>query len=282
MHISFYGVMGGHTVFGAPHQVIGGNTPCVHVAIPDKSLNLIFDAGSGIINLGQALVQFVKNESARKTPLHLFFSHTHLDHLQGFPFFSPLTDPEQEIHLYGPRHLEETLKHHLFSKTLFPVPLEDMPAPLHFHMIEPQKEIKIQGSVTIKAIALNHPGGCFGYKVTHHNKSMCYLTDHEQQDLAEETRKNLIDFCQDTDLLITDSMFQHQDLPQHKGWGHSSVTESIALAKRSGAKQLALFHHNTHYNDATLLAMEKEAQTHFKNTVLAREISLNAVHKISL
>ncbi len=259
MKVDFWGVRGSHTCWGEKHNAIGGNTSCISVSIQDEEIPLIFDAGSGLIDLGEVL----KNSTGH---YHIFITHPHLDHLLGLPFFKPLWNYKNNITLHGPQNLEYIVSKMILAPPLFSVPFNKIPADIGF---ETMGESPFQMSdFLIETINLNHPGGSIGYKLTSQGKSICYITDHETNN---HDQKTLMDFIHKTDLLIFDCMYDPQDLKNHEGWGHSSWKEGCDLANATSIKNLALYHLSPNYTDKDLLEMEKKSKKEFNGAFLARE-----------
>src|SRR6185436_19430077 len=175
MRVTFWGTRGSIATPGAGTTTYGGNTSCIEVRCGSDIL--IFDAGTGIRPLGLALA---KEFAGRPLTLHLFISHTHWDHIQGFPFFTPAYLPTTTINIYGSggqgRPLERVLRGQM-DADYFPVALGDMSSTLNVHEFK-GKPFQV-GDVTISAAYLNHPGMTLGYRVSHQGKSVVYATDNE-------------------------------------------------------------------------------------------------------
>ena len=268
MQVNFWGVRGSYPCWGEGKDRIGGQTACVSVSMPDREAPLIFDMGTGIIDLGRDLLaQGIKDIS-------IVVSHFHLDHVMGLPFFKPLWDRETTLTFYavdpnGSMSLENLLKERLFCAPLFPVPFDQIPATCHLKTVNPGEEIELAEGVILKSIPLNHPGSATGYRVQSQDKSFCYMTDHEQSVDFDAT--DLISFVKDADLMLCDTMYSPSDMPSHTGWRHSSWQNAVDVAQQAGVKKLALFHTSPEYNDDDLLAFEAAAHDQFKGAFLARE-----------
>lgn len=264
--LKFWGTRGSIPTSGADIQEFGGATCCVSAQFNDTFV--VFDAGTGIYPLGAwLLAQNIKQA-------HLFLSHLHYDHIIGLPFFKPLWQPDNTIHIYA-GHVEgvkdlETFMHNAISPPLFPIPLlKSSLSDITLKNLSPGDKIDLTSKVTIETVPLNHPGGALGYKLNHQGKSVCYITDNEHPNDGHD--QLLIEFVKDTDCLIYDATFSGKEYANFKGWGHSTWEEATYVARQAHVKQLVIYHHNPDHNDATMREIEKQAQQHFPNTIVARE-----------
>ena len=195
---------------------------------------------------------------------HILLTHTHWDHIQGIPFFSPLFIPGNEFDVYAPRGLSGSIDRTLSGQmqyTYFPVSLQDMGASVRFHeLIEGAFQA---GEVRVRAQYLNHPALTLGYRLEVDGCTLVYASDHEpfSRDLAAgrgqvrgEDRRHL-EFVEGADLLIHDSQYTASEYEQKHGWGHSTVEYVVGLARSAGVKQLALFHHDPQRDDDSLDAL---------------------------
>lgn len=274
MLLKFWGVHGSLPRPGPSTLKYGGNTACVEVRVGNSLI--IFDAGSGIRELGEDLLERIRASGKRAAGIrgHIFFSHLHWDHVQGFPFFSPAFMRENEFHLYGGRNLDSTI-HRIMSEQMakpnFPLALEDMGASICFHDLVPGQEVSIEDAV-VRVEKLNHPGGSFGYRLQQDNKVIVYATDTEH---VEGVDPVLMELARNADLLIFDGMFtpdQYVGLADgisREAWGHSTWEGAVLIAEAAGVKQLILFHHGN--DDATVEEIEKSARAKFPSTIAAFE-----------
>lgn len=243
MQVTFWGTRGSIPVPGPDTVRYGGNTSCVSLQVDGGPL-FIFDSGTGIRNLGKILV-------AKPEPVTavLFLSHSHWDHIQGFPLFAPLYRKDFTLSVLGcpshPTSLQEILARQQ-DRTVFPVPLEALLANISFSdycMLE-----ETYNGVHFKTLHLNHPGGSCGFRVSHDDKVFVYMTDNELTD--GEHWDKCVGYCRDADLLIHDAQYTAEELPTKRGWGHSSIYQVTQLAMESGVKRLALFHHDPDRSDS--------------------------------
>ena len=274
MRITFWGVRGSIPSPGPDTVEIGGNTSCVEVRA-GKAL-LVLDGGTGLRLLGKKLV--------KEMPLtaHIFFSHVHWDHIQGFPFFDPAFVPGNTIHLYGgttvTRTLEETLAGQMDHPS-FPVHLSEMGATMFFHDIGEGQVLEIDaggGKVAkITTARGNHPNGVMAYRIEHDGHTMVYATDTEHYAVIDS---KLLALAQDADVLIYDSQYTPEEYAgtagtggPKLGWGHSTFEEAVKLANAAKVKELVLFHHDPMQNDGAVREKEKRAQALHGNVRAAFE-----------
>ncbi len=267
MKVKFWGVRGSIPVPGPDTVRSGGNTPCVEVLTDDREI-LILDAGTGIRLLGNDLMR----RSNERMVIVLLFSHTHWDHIQGLPFFSPARFRNNRLVVLGERRVDKQLKQVLagqMSDAYLPFSLDDLQADMLIKEVHNEEPIVVGDHTLVMPRRLTHPGGVFGYRIRHRNSILVYATDvsHGQGELDSR----LVDLARDADLLIHDSQFTHEEKLRWPDWGHSSWEEAVQVALAAGVKRLALFHHDPNRTDAELDAFEKQAQDLFPGSFLARE-----------
>ncbi|OGO84462.1 MAG: hypothetical protein A2Y22_05495 [Clostridiales bacterium GWD2_32_59] len=260
--IKYYGVRGTYPVTDKNMTKYGGNTPCVYMKVAGK--NFIFDAGTGIIKLGDEL-------NREGFDANIFITHMHHDHIQGLSFFKPLfLNENSEIEIYCKNYKGNTFESIIktfLNEPLFPYNIDISKAKYEFKSIESADTIEI-GDVKVYTIENNHPGGGLGYKVTYNNKSCCYITDYE---VKGENRDELMNFIKDTDILIIDATYNMEEYRQKVGWGHSTWEEVTCIAKDAKVKKLYLFHHEPTRTDKELDVIQKNARKILKNTFCAKE-----------
>jgi CheY-like chemotaxis protein/ribonuclease BN (tRNA processing enzyme) len=263
MHVRFWGTRGSLPQAGPMTLRYGGNTSCVEVRTVGGTL-IVLDCGSGAYGLGQALLA----EASGPRHGHLLISHTHWDHIQGFPFFAPLFVPGYVWDIYGPGglggRLEETLAGQM-EYAYFPITLEQLGATVRYHDL-------VEGTFTLDDVCittryLNHPALTLGYRLEANGIVLVYATDHEpharpQSDQPGETPagalpvhhedRGHIEFLSGADLIIHDAQYTAAEYAQKIGWGHSPVTYVVDVALAAHGKRLALFHHDPARGDADL------------------------------
>ena len=268
MKIVFYGTRGSFPVTDSEFSQFGGNTSCVLLTFENGRI-AILDAGTGIRNLGK---DFPPRAVEQYDNIFIALSHTHLDHIQGFPFFEPAYDPRRHftIAICGKGghsdDIESIFKTHM-QRYFFPVPLDKMGATFTFWQPDASCYTSPFG-VKIIASAYDHPGGAYGYRITEGGKSLVYCTDVEH---GEEIDAKVVSLARNADLLIHDAQYSPEELKEKKGWGHSSWEQAVEVAERAGVKRLALFHHDPEHNDAFIMNMEKKCQKRFSGAFFARE-----------
>jgi phosphoribosyl 1,2-cyclic phosphodiesterase len=231
---------------------------------------LIFDGGTGLRILGESML------SEMPVQAHLFFTHSHWDHIQGFPFFVPAFVKGNRFNIYAlPSPNGATIKQRLHDQMLhpnFPVPLQIMQANLQFYDIEIGDTVKL-GEVTIETARLNHPGEAVGYRVNWCGLSACYITDTEH--FPDRLDENVLRLSHQADVVIIDTTYTDEEYYDEKcskvGWGHSTWQEAIKIAKAAQVKQLVLFHHDPSHDDTFLDRLGEQATSAFPNSILARE-----------
>jgi phosphoribosyl 1,2-cyclic phosphodiesterase len=271
MHVRFWGTRGSIATPGSRTLGYGGNTACVEIRCGSDIL--VFDAGTGIRELGTALVQ---ENHDRPLTVHLFISHTHWDHIQGFPFFLPAYQPTTTIHVYGSpgqgRSLERILRGQM-DADYFPVALGDLSARIDVQEFR-GGEFRI-GDAHITAMYLNHPGMNLGYRVNHGGRSVVYATDNEPyrytldhlarraeagREFGGRLDEEFVRFVAGADLYIGEAQYTDEEYPAKIGWGHSSLSATVEVALKAQVKRLALFHHDPMHDDEVVSAMVEVAQ----------------------
>jgi len=268
MKIVFYGTRGSFPVTDREFSQFGGNTPCILLSFENGRI-AILDAGTGIRNLGK---DFPARAIQQYDNIFIGLSHTHWDHIQGFPFFQPAYDHRRHFTIaicgkWGYINNLESIFATQMQQHFFPVPLDKMGATLTFWQPEASCYTSPFG-VRIIASGYNHPGGAYGYRITEGEKTLVYCTDVEH---GEETDAKVVTLARNADLLIHDAQYSPEELKEKKGWGHSSWEQAVEVAERAGVKRLALFHHDPEHNDVFILNMEKECRNRFSESFFARE-----------
>jgi phosphoribosyl 1,2-cyclic phosphodiesterase len=227
----------------------GGNTTCFEVRYGEQ--RLIFDAGSGIRVLG---LDLLKNGGVYH---HIFLTHFHWDHIQGFPFFPPLYRPDIDLKIIGPKQNSIDVRS-LFAGQMgpiyFPVPFSAVAARMSFdHLNEGTLQI---GGVTLSTIRVKHPSYVVGYRIDAGGRSVCFIPDNEVEgadyEVKEGWRRRLVDFIHGADILIHDSMYTEHEYPNRVGWGHSTFRQSVRLAEEGEVGKLLFFHHDPERSDAQI------------------------------
>jgi len=245
MIIRCYGARGSIAVSGEEYLTYGGDTTCLEIRSKNDKI-IIVDAGSGIRRLGNNLL----NE--QRFEYDIIFTHSHLDHISGFPFFKPIYNEKTTINLMGCPTTQGNLRKLLsraMGPPLFPVPFEDLKARINYSADCPIR-FSID-SVEIFPINLSHPNVGMGYKFIEDGKTFVFLTDNELGYRHRDGRnfEEYADFSKDADLLIHDAEYTPEEYKMTKAWGHSTYIDALSLALTAKVKRLGLFHHNQDRND---------------------------------
>ncbi|MDZ8051583.1 MAG: MBL fold metallo-hydrolase [Aulosira sp. ZfuVER01] len=266
--VQFWGVRGSIPSPGTHTVRYGGNTPCIEMQVGGK--RLIFDGGTGLHVLGQSLLRQMPTEG------HLFFTHSHWDHMQGFPFFAPGFIKGNNFKIYGAIAPDgSTIEQRLNDQMLhpnFPVPLQIMQANLNFCDITAGQTIHIN-DITVETAPLNHPGEAVGYRINWRDGAAAYITDTEH--FPDRLDENVLWLSRNADILIYDSTYTddeyHSPTSPRIGWGHSTWQEAVKVAKAAKVKTLVIFHHDPAHNDDFLDGIGKQVVEQFPNAIMARE-----------
>ncbi len=256
--IVLWGSRGSSPTPGGRYIRHGGHTSCM--SLTHDGVQFIFDAGSGIRELGRSLMEDPPRQ------LHLFITHTHWDHIQGFPFFVPAYTPGWEIEIYGAKNFNKPLKSVFkgqLDREYFPVQMQDMRAHLDFHHLH-ESSMTIEG-VTISWVQTCHPGTTLGFKIEVEGKKIVWMPDNEflrghLDPLEELTRDSeivqphlpVLDFITGADLLFHEAQYTDEEYLHKIDWGHSSVGNACALANMAGVKRWVITHHDPAHDDGFL------------------------------
>ena len=259
MKATVWGARGSVPAPGPATMRYGGNTSCVQVELSDGS-TLVLDAGTGIRGLGLAL------PADGAAPLHILLTHLHLDHIQGLMFFAPCFRSESQITIWGPSSPEASLEERIaryISAPLSPVEVRELPCDVNFRDT-PATEWEI-GPAKIRAEAVTHRGPTLGYRLTDGDTTLTYISDHEPGlgaplETLEPEWISGFDLAHDADLLIHDCQYTDEEYPEHVGWGHSRLTDTLTFARRVEARRLMLFHHDPLHSDEFLDRFHETAQ----------------------
>jgi phosphoribosyl 1,2-cyclic phosphodiesterase len=245
----------------------GGNTSCIEIRTDSNQL-LIFDGGTGIRNLGNELVQEFGDKSINA---HIFFSHFHLDHIQGVPFFRPLYNPRNHFTFYFAGRRDANLVMDalagMMANPYFPVDMSRLPCSREYVDL-------VEGTFTIAdtrilVLPLNHPQGCVGYRIMQNGKIVSYCTDVEHG--ISWSDRNMMMLAKDADFLIVDAQYTPEELPEHTGWGHGSWKQAIDIGIQAEVKRIALYHHDPYHEDSDVERILSDARKLHPNVIAARE-----------
>jgi phosphoribosyl 1,2-cyclic phosphodiesterase len=263
--VKFWGVRGSIACPSVNHVAFGGNTTCLEISAGGRTI--ILDAGTGIRNLGHWLLRKGVAEAT------VLMTHTHWDHINGFPFFSPAFHRDRTFRLMaGASRPHGGLRQVMggqMSHPFFPVPLEAMRAKLEFEDFDAGTTFKLAPDVTIRTAALNHPDGATGYRIEHAGRSMCLITDTEHS--PGKPDESVLSLIAGADLVVYDSTYTDAEFPSRVGWGHSTWQEGVRLCRQAGARSLAIFHHDPEHDDRFMSRVETEARAMWPGAFVARE-----------
>jgi phosphoribosyl 1,2-cyclic phosphodiesterase len=242
---------GGHTL------KYGGNTTCLEIRNKNNHLTIV-DAGSGLRLLGKELIK----EKGLKT-MCLILTHSHWDHLIGFPFFLPAYFSKYDIHVCGIKSARNYMKHalaHQLEAPYFPVNFQDLKANFDFSCQKPGCERCV--NLKIEPIPLSHPNGGFGYKFVEDEKTFVFLTDNEldYQHPGGLFFDDYVNACKDADLLFHDAQYTDEDYEKTRSWGHSTYKRSLQLAIKANVKSFGIFHHDPDRTDQELDIIVEDLQ----------------------
>jgi phosphoribosyl 1,2-cyclic phosphodiesterase len=263
--VRFWGVRGSVPTPGPDTVRYGGNTSCVEVLCGDR--RIIIDGGTGLRLLGQSMMQ----EGVVNADILL--SHTHLDHIEGFPFFVPAFGAGNQFriwagHLLPETTLEKTLGR-LMSAPLFPVPLEAFGTQVQYYDFRAGDRLVLSDTVSVRTAMLDHPNDAVGYRIGFGGRSICYISDTCHR--MGQTNQNIVNLIRDADLVIYDAMFTEEEFAERPHWGHSTWEEAIRLVQLANARRLVLFHHDPARTDAELDTLAETAALRQPGTVVAME-----------
>jgi phosphoribosyl 1,2-cyclic phosphodiesterase len=262
--LTFWGTRGSIPTPGPHTARYGGNTPCIGIARDGAPHLVILDAGSGLRPLGHELML-----GRRRLSADLLISHTHWDHIQGLPFFKPLSAPGNVVRIYGAAQkgagLEEILRRQM-DPMVFPVPLTALAAAITVTEVD-ESGFDIDG-FRVRPFRLRHPGNTLGYRLVPRDggREIAYVTDNELgpggiYPVGERWRPRLAEWLGGVDTLIHDAMYAEGIVEARAGWGHSTPRQAVELAAESGVRRLILFHHEPEHDDEALDRLVDEART---------------------
>ncbi len=263
MRVTFYGVRGSIPSPGPSTVRYGGNTSCLFLETTSDA-RYILDAGTGIRILGQKLAQEAGDEVGKD--VFVLLSHTHWDHIQGFPFFAPAFQPGRNIYIVGDCGTDKDRTMSILNQmtdSLFPVRARDLAA--NVNVITYQKFLDEQflaSGLSASRLALNHPGSGWAWRFDEAGQSVLYVTDNELLPADDDgsglpyklqhSYGDWVDFASGVDLLVHDTQYTKEDMASRYGWGHSVIDHVVQLAIDAHVGTLVLFHHDPDRSDDTL------------------------------
>ena len=268
MYIRFWGVRGTVPTPGRDTINVGGNTSCIEVRTSDDQL-IILDAGTGILPLGRHLLK----ENPGRIIGSILISHTHWDHIQGFPFFAPIWGRTNRFVLVGRKRVGQRLEEIVsgqFMEPYLPFTYKSLPADLIVKEIDDNETIIIGDKTRVQVAIMNHPGGCLGFRIENEDAVFAYCSDVGHED--DSFDPGVLKLAEGADLLVHDSHFTTLDeRNMRRDWGHSTWLEAAQVALETHVKNLALFHFSPDMDDAAVTQIAQKARTIFPRTLIARE-----------
>lgn len=290
MMVQLWGVRGSIPCPGGSTQKYGGNGACIELRVGESDRLIIIDAGSGI----RSLANYLMANDLPKGPLDIdmFLSHTHWDHIMGFPFFTPIYIPTTKMRVHGPVSFEEDPLEEVVGGQMkyryFPVNVGELSSNLTYHRLKETPNIDMGDGLSLSTKLLNHPITSLGYRFECNKKVICTCYDHEPfrnlfitdkehpeydelmdyegEMVAKEQNDAIEEFFAGADLLIHDAQYTQVEYDNGRiNWGHSSIEHTIAAANRAGVKRLLLFHHDPDRTDEDIEVLEQEYCVSGKN-----------------
>ena len=268
MKVRFWGVRGGMPAPGPDTVKVGGNTPCVEVRVGDDQI-IILDAGTGIRALGDALLK----ENRERIVATLFISHTHWDHIQGFPFFNVHQYRRNRIMIIGEKKVGQRLEAVMagqLSQPYSPFGSKELEADLIIKEARDRETLVIGDDILVTACSAFHPGGVFMYRIEHGDHALLYATDVGYP--LGSFDENVLEMAENCDVLIHDAQFSDKQKTQHPHWGHSTWKEAAQVGKEARVGTMVAFHHSSWATDDFLLnVVAKDIQEIYANSVIGYE-----------
>jgi len=296
LSVTFWGVRGSIPCPGRSTVEFGGNTSCLEIRADERLI--VIDMGTGAKPLGDS---FLRNDFKKgRTSMDVFITHTHWDHIMGFPMFAPLFVPGTDIHIRGPvSYNDDTLASIIgdqLSYRYWPVRQSELAANIKYGELKETK-IDMGGGLTVTTKYLNHPILCLGYRFEYKGKSIVTAFDHEPfrnifptdpedpsyneeaaqegEAAAKEQNEKVLVFFRSADILIHDAQYTAEEFKKHLGWGHSAYEHAIDPACRAGVKKLVFYHHDPNRSDEQLESLEAKYKNDYSKPgfeiVMARE-----------
>lgn len=282
MKVHFWGTRGSIAAPGPSTVRFGGNTSCIEVVSGD--VLIVLDCGTGLRELGLHLM------ATHQGPIdgHMLVTHTHWDHIQGFPFFVPVLAAGNHFAIYSPRGIEKPLEDIFAGQmdyTYFPLRLAQLQSEVSF--VELAEETFSIGHVEVTSQFLNHTTLTMGYRLSSGGRTLVYATDHEPfgrmrpkgeagGPFIHEGDRRVVSFAEGADLLVIDAQYTEEEYANKIGWGHGTIEYAVEVGLAAGVSQLLLFHHDTIRTDPQLAGIEARARAWVKKRGSAMQVSAAA------
>jgi phosphoribosyl 1,2-cyclic phosphodiesterase len=255
IRVKIWGCRGSIACPAPTHLKYGGNTTSLEVEVGGRKV--LLDCGTGIRNLGKAMMKH------KQEHCYILLTHTHWDHINGFPFFAPAFDKNRHFEIMAGHLMDKggvrNIMESQMDNPMFPVPLEAMQAKLSFTDFTAGEDLDLglARGATVRTALLNHPNDATGYRIDYNGSSMCLITDTEH--VGGKLDENILSLIEGADLVIYDSTYTEEEFPSKVGWGHSTWNEGIKLCREAGAKRLGIFHHDPEHDDVFMDSIAEAA-----------------------
>lgn len=262
--VRIWGARGSAPVPAEGNCEFGTDTCCVEMRCGERVL--VFDAGSGIINLGADL------RRRNVTDFDLFFSHCHLDHIVGLPMLKPFYEDGVSARVFA-GHMEDgtscrDMVAGFMAPPYFPVTPANFMADVDYRNFRPADALSLPDGISISTVRLHHPNGAVGYRVEFDGRSACYITDTEH--IPGQLDREIVAAIRNSDMMIYDCSYTDAEFEYGRGFGHSTWEEGVRLCEAAGVERLVLFHHRPGRDDKGLKKMQADAQARFPGAIVAR------------
>lgn len=270
LSVRFWGVRGSLPSPGPETVRYGGETTCLEIRLGER--RIIVDCGSGARRLGKSIL------AEGPSRLDLLFTHSHMDHICGLPFFLPAYDPAFHVRLWAGHvpsaEIHRDIIERLMSPPIFPVPTAALQA-CAFRAFQGGETFELEPGLAVESCRLNHPGGATGYGFSHAGRRICVITDHEHGD--PEIDAAVQRFVAGADVMVYDAMYTDEEYPKRVGWGHSTWQKAVELAERADVAVPVIMHHDPSRSDDALDSIQAAMTARLPLALVAREgLEINA------
>ncbi len=275
--MTFYGVRGSTPCSCDANRRYGGNTACVSIDFPGAE-PIVLDLGTGLRFWGRSF--------GPEQPFvgHALVTHLHWDHVQGLPFFSPVLRPGSRLDIYGPPPGEHTLEEafdDFMGPPYFPVRVADLPGDIRFHTVA-DTSFSI-GDVGVMVRSVPHIGPTNGYRLERDGLAVAYISDHQQPiDGSLVVPDSVLELCDHADLVIHDAQYTAAEFETKAHWGHCTTEFAVQVAAQSGARRLALFHHDPEHDDSVVDSLARLANQRARQLGVAEVVAASEGTTLSL
>ena len=263
--VRFWGVRGTMPCTDPELAGYGGNTPCLEIRCGGHTL--VFDGGSGATALGNHLIE------EHIVDFDIFLTHAHFDHVNGLPFFPPFFRNNTKARLWtGDLEGKQSTKQlvsDLMKRPFLPITPDIFNADIDYRDFSTGDTLSPTPDIVIRTTALNHPGGCVGYRIDYSGRSICYISDTEH--VPGEIDSNIATLVQGADIMIYDATYTEEEYKPCRGFGHSTWQEGVKLCETAGVRQFVTFHHHTEHDDRFLDALAKDLDKHRPGSLVSKE-----------